>query len=208
MHNGVVSDFLAIRRELTSLIAYDAYCNIFGSTDSEHAAALYISYLTKGATKDAWEDEYSLHEMHDALIRTIVQIMELQHKILGHMARPNSLNFCVTDGRRMVATRFRNHNSQSPPSLYWSEFAGRTLNTKFEGHPDGPQKKNRQATFGPQTRIGAHAIIASEPTTFDEKEWHLINRNCALTVDEFGTELEVPITYDEKLNAKDPVKNT
>lgn len=207
MHNGVVSNFSDIRRKLSDLVAFDPYCNIYGSTDSEHAAALYITYLTRGSNKDAWEDEYTLSEMQDALIRTIVQIMKLQYEILGPLARPNSLNFCVTDGKKMVATRFRNHRSQQPPSLYWSEFAGRTLNTKFEGHPDGPQKTNRQASFGPETKFGRHTIISSEPTTFDENEWHLINKNCALTVDEFGTEIEVPIIYDEALNAKDPVKS-
>jgi glutamine amidotransferase len=135
----------------------------------------------------------------------------------------------------MTAIRFRNHKTQQPPSLYWSEFAGRTLNQKFEGmlsgptgisahsqshlkllkscepysdliagHPDGPNIVNREATFGPETRIGRHTIIASEPTTYDEKEWHLIGKNCTLTVDEFGTETEIPIDYDEALNATDP----
>jgi glutamine amidotransferase len=205
MHNGVVSDFHEIRRELTNLLAYDAYCNILGSTDSEHAAALYMTLLTRHGSKNCWEDDYSQEAMHQALVQTAVEIMKLQHQKLGHKARPNSLNFCVTDGTKMVAIRFRNHASQQPPSLYWSEFAGRTLNQKFEGHPDGPDIVNKMATFGPETKIGRHTIIASEPTTYDEREWHLIGKNCALNVDEFGTETEVPIVYDESLNAEDPV---
>jgi len=49
---------------------------------------------------------------------------------------------------------------------------------------------------------GKHTIVASEPTTYDEDEWHLIGRNSTLTVDEKGTETEEPIRYDEqKLNA-------
>lgn len=44
MHNGIISDFHGIRREMTTLLAYDAYCNILGSTDSEHAAALYVPF--------------------------------------------------------------------------------------------------------------------------------------------------------------------
>jgi glutamine amidotransferase len=46
--------------------------------------------------------------------------------------------------------------------------------------------------------------VASEPTTFDEKEWHLIGRNCALLVDEDGVEREVRVEYGEELNVKDP----
>ena len=46
--------------------------------------------------------------------------------------------------------------------------------------------------------------MASEPTTYDDSEWHLISRNCALIVDEDGVEKEVPLQYDGKLNAVDP----
>lgn len=204
MHNGAISSFLKIRRDMTDLLSYDAYCNVLGSTDSEHAAALYITNLTNHGSKDTWEKEYPISEMLSAMNKTIVQIMELQQKALGDKATPNSLNFCTTDGKKMVATRFRNHASEQPPSLYWSEFAGRTLNQKFPGHPDGANIPNEKATKPDDAKIGKHTIIASEPTTFDEAEWHLINPNCALTVDEHGTEKEVKLEYDPKMNAVDP----
>lgn len=204
MHNGAISSFTDIRRDLTDMFSYDAYCNVLGSTDSEHAAALYITNLTAGGTKETWEREYSISEMLSAMEKTVVQIMQLQQKHLGAKAAPNSLNFCTTDGKKMVAIRFRNHATQQPPSLYWSEFAGRTLNQKFPGHPDSAGKVNQQATKSDSDRVGKHTIIASEPTTYDDTEWHLITRNSALTVDEFGTEKEVPIKYDEKFNAIDP----
>lgn len=204
MHNGVVSNFTNIRRDMSHHFAYDAFSNVLGSTDSEHAAALYMTNLTKGGNKDAWEKQYSLKEMQDALVKTIVQILELQQK-LGDKNAPNSLNFCTTDGSRMVAVRFRNHATQQPPSLYWSEFAGRTLNQKFPGTPDAPQAVNEEASKESHERIGKHTIISSEPTTYDETEWNLINKNCLLTVDEFGIETEIPVEYDQKLNAKDPV---
>ena len=47
--------------------------------------------------------------------------------------------------------------------------------------------------------------MASEPTTYDEKQWHLIGKNHALLVDEEGGEREVRIVYDEELDAEDPV---
>ena len=204
MHNGVVSNFSDIRRDLTDHLSYDAYCNVLGSTDSEHAAALYITNLTGGKTKDTWEKEYPISDMLSAMTKTVIQILKLQQKHLGKKAAPNSLNFCTADGKKMIAIRFRNHATQQPPSLYWSEFAGRTLNQKFPGDPDKAEKVNEEATKSDGERIGKHTIIASEPTTYDESEWHLISRNSALTVDEFGTEKEVPIEYDQKLNAVDP----
>lgn len=189
---------------MTDLMSFDAYCNVFGSTDSEHAAALYMTNLTKGAGKESWDKTYPLKDMFEALRKTVIQILELQNGKLGAANTPNSLNFCTTDGTKLVAIRFRNHAMQQPPSLYWSEFAGRTLNTKYPGNPDSKELLNEEATLGEDERIGKHTIVASEPTTYDEGEWHLINKNCALLVDEEGTETEVAIEYDANLNAKDP----
>jgi glutamine amidotransferase len=206
MHNGVVSNFSSIRRELTSLLSFDAFCNVLGSTDSEHAAALYMTNLTNGSGKESWEKAYPLKKMLEAMQKTVVQILTLQKNLLGEANTPNSLNFCTTDGTKMLAIRFRNHASQQPPSLYWSEFAGRTLNTKYPGNPDSKDGGSADADteVGEAGTMGKHTIIASEPTTYDEKEWHLINRNCALMVDEDGIEREEEIQYDDGLNAKDP----
>ncbi|KAF1997769.1 N-terminal nucleophile aminohydrolase [Amniculicola lignicola CBS 123094] len=204
MHNGVVSSFQSIRRELTDRLSFDSYCNILGSTDSEHAAALYMTNLTNNGDKFTWEKTYPLDEMLSAMVKTVIQIMELQKTTMGNNRTPNSLNFCTTDGHQLVSIRFRNHATQQPPSLYWSEFAGRTLNGKYPGHPDGEDIVNEQSIFGVEDKIGKHTIVASEPTTYDKKEWHLITKNCALTVDKKGVEREVKIEYDESLNAKDP----
>ncbi|PVH91851.1 N-terminal nucleophile aminohydrolase [Periconia macrospinosa] len=204
MHNGAISGFERVRRDMTDLLAFDAYCNVFGATDSEHAAALYMTNLTQHGGKETWQRTFPLEEMLAAMRKTVVQIMTLQKVRMGEEERtPNSLNFCVTDGEKMVAIRFRNHETQQPPSLYWSESAGRTLNGKFPGSPDGEDGVNEEAVMGEEDGIGKHTIIASEPTTYDEKEWHLIGKNCALTVDENGVETEVEITYDPRLNAKD-----
>ncbi|KAH7385436.1 nucleophile aminohydrolase [Phaeosphaeria sp. MPI-PUGE-AT-0046c] len=204
MHNGVISNFSAIRRDLTALLSFDTYCNIFGSTDSEHAAALYMTNLTHHGDKTTWNRPYPLKEMFAALRKTVIQILSLQHDKLGAANTPNSLNFCTTDGTKLLAIRFRNHATQQPPSLYWSKFAGRSLNTKYPGHPDSKDIVNEESTLGEEARIGKHMIVASEPTTFDEKEWHLIGRNCALLVDSDGVERTLEVDYDKGLDARDP----
>jgi glutamine amidotransferase len=204
MHNGVISNFPAIRRDMTDLMSFDAYCNILGATDSEHAAALYLTNLTNHGGKESWQKTCPLPDMLKAMNKTVVQIMQLQKDKQGVDRAPNSLNFCTTDGHQLLAIRFRNHATQQPPSLYWSEFAGRTLNGKFPGHPDGKELVNEQAVLGEDEKIGKHTIVASEPTTYDEDEWHLIGKNCALLVDAQGVETEVPLEYDGGLNAEDP----
>lgn len=203
MHNGVVSDFIEIRRAMLEHMSYDAYANVIGSTDSEHAAALYITHLTKSGPRKSWENKYTLDAMRDAMVATAIQIMQLQHAVLKSRASPNSLNFCATDGQRMVAIRFRNHDSEQPPSLYWSEFAGRTLSSKYPSHPDPLLNVHEPAVLENTERIGKHTIISSEPTTYDESEWRLIGKNHALTVDEHGIETEILIEYDTTLNATD-----
>lgn len=131
MHNGVIADFLAISRELVNLLDEDAYANISGSTDSEHFAALYMTYLTNGKGRAAWEEVHPVKQMRDAMRKAIGTVVKLQHERLGDKAQPNSLNVAATDGKQLVAFRCRNHATEQPPSLYWSTSAGVTLNRKF-----------------------------------------------------------------------------
>lgn len=201
MHNGVITDFTRIRRDMSDLMAYDAFENVRGSTDSEHAAGVYMTNLCgPNSSASSWEATYSLDDMKGALTATVRNILELQDRSMGERKTANSLNFCVTDGVSLVACRFRNHTTQQPPSLYWSEFAGRTLNRKYPGDPDG-LRENIDHGVGDDDRIGKHTIISSEPTTYDESEWHLIGKNCLLLVDEKGIESEEYLEYDSKMNA-------
>ena len=131
MHNGGVSDFVTISRDMVDLMDSDAYANMAGSTDSEHLAALYITYLTDGKGKASWEKQYTIHQMRDAMRKAIGTVHQLQRKHLGDKAEPNSLNLATTDGSQLVAFRFRNHATEQPPSLYWSTSAGVTLNRKY-----------------------------------------------------------------------------
>lgn len=133
-----------------------------------------MTNLTNGGTKDAWEKSYTIDEMKNAMAKTVTQILELQHNKLGSKAAPNSLNFCTTDGSKLLAIRFRNHESQQPPSLYWSEFAGRTLNTKYPGNPDANVANDEAQKSGEE--MGRHTIISSEPTTYDESQWYESSR--------------------------------
>ena len=63
--------------------------------------------------------------------KTIGTVVQLQRQRLGDKAEPNSLNLATTDGSQLVAFRFRNHAVEQPPSLYWSNKAGVTLNRKY-----------------------------------------------------------------------------
>jgi len=206
MHNGGVTDFTAIRRAICDELNLDAYGNIFGSTDSEHIAALYIHYLTSGKGPDSWQQEYSVREMAKALHKAVAFVIKAQIQILGDKRRPNSLNLAATDGRRLLTYRFRNHKVEQPPSLYYSTTAGVTLNRKFEGHPDA----DIGGTFGiaeeqvkKAEEHGKHVIVASEPTTYKEEEWELLPKNSCLMVETDGKVVVEDVEYEESWDAED-----
>lgn len=202
MHNGSVSNFTSIRRALCELLDADTYANVLGSTDSEHVAALYITYLTQGRGKASWEEEYTTDAMADALYRAIGTIISLQNKILGSGARPNSLNLATTDGRRLVSVRFRNSKVENPPSLYYSTSAGITLNRRYPGHPNEGVVNTTAVKTAEEH--GTHVIVASEPSTYQEDQWELIGKNQCLLVERNGDVKVEDIPYDKNWDAEDP----
>ena len=200
MHNGVVSNFVQIQRQLSQLIDDDAFENIHGSTDSEHLAALYVSYLTAGKGKAAWEHRYEIKDMLGTLQKVIGTVIKLQNDTSGPKKRPNSLNLAATDGTKLVTCRFRNHKTEEPPSLYYSTNAGVTLNRKYPERSDGSENP---AAVKAKEEHGGHVIVASEPSTYKESDWKLIKRNHFLTYE--GTDVKLtPVAYQDWWDAEDP----
>jgi len=200
MHNGFISDFLSIRRQMCELLDQDAYGNVLGSTDSEHLAALYITYLTSGRGRAAWEEQYSTSEMADALHRAVSTVISLQQQVLGvESAQPNCLNLAATDGSQLIAYRFRNHAVEQPPSLYYSTTAGVTLNSKYPDRADGGSNPGASKEA---KEHGSHVIVASEPSTYKEEDWELIRKNCCLTVESDGSVNVFKVPYEESWNAR------
>ena len=86
---------------------------------------------------------------------------------------------------------------------YYSTNAGTTLNRKYPDNPDGTHSTTRFSGKAVEDH-GKHIIIASEPSTYKEDDWHLIPRNSLVTAsEEHGVEIQ-PIAYDSKWNAEDP----
>lgn len=219
MHNGYISSFALVKRSICAAMSQEAYAHIQGGTDTEHFAALFMTNLcpsssnphtlnpysgeeSEAAFPAEWEQYHSAQEMQSALQKTITQIIDIQKSELGSETEPNDLNICITDGRSLVACRFRNHATEQPPSLYWSDRAGVTLNRQFPDHPDGSNgphgsghgksANGKSAAEGAEghnphakrdaEEHGKHAIIASEPTTYKQREWALIEKNHTISV--------------------------
>lgn len=189
MHNGYISNFEKIKLQMCNEMSEEAYTNIHGGTDTEHLAALFMTYLCPSAKE--WDTYHSVSEIRTALQKTIDTIISIQAATSSiKIYEPNDLNVAITDGQSLVASRFRDHATEQPPSLYYSTSAGVTLNRQFPDHPDGAdgpngasntdakdgeQGKNPHAVKG-RMEHGRHVIVASEPTTY-KGEWELIKKN-------------------------------
>ncbi|KAH8077267.1 N-terminal nucleophile aminohydrolase [Cristinia sonorae] len=184
MHNGVVAHFNLIKRQVCAEISHEAFQLIRGTTDSEHLAALTFSYLEAAKGPLAWDVTHPLEDVKAALEKAISKIIELQKQVvppLGIALEASSLNVAITDGTQLLAIRFRNHPTEHPPSLYFSTKAGIKLNRKFPGHPDREGDNGSQNLKGSHEH-GNHIIICSEPTTYKDSDWELVEKNECITV--------------------------
>ncbi|KAJ7650815.1 N-terminal nucleophile aminohydrolase [Roridomyces roridus] len=194
MHNGMVGGFPLIRRGMVDAMSVEAAGHVAGTTDSEHLAMLFFTYLARiGGIygSQVLEVQHSLGNVKSALEVAITTIIRLQHEALAEAGagapafEPSSLNIAITDGARLLAIRFRNHATEHPPSLYFSTKAGPTLNRKYPGHPDKDHPRNLVALDESAAAAhGDHLIVASEPTTFKEEEWELVLKNECIMVAE------------------------
>lgn len=147
MHNGIIGNFRSIKRTLRKDLKDEYYHAVHGTTDSEHAFALFLNLLPD--TRKQMSGEV----LADTLAKTVSHISTLCQKSAA-TAR-SVLNFAVTDGRSVVATRYSTNDE--PTSLY-------LCSEEAFGCSDGVC----QIVSGKKKKF---AIIASEPITNLRKQW-------------------------------------
>lgn len=161
-HNGDVGAFRRVRRRLLEGLSDEAYNLIHGSTDSEHAFALFVDHLQKTEEPDYKE------RMARALRNTIGDLVRLSRE-----ADPEAhsyMNFVVTDGRRAVIS----HVSTNPAYI-----------DSLHLHAGG-----RYSHEGEKTRIlprhsgDTDAITVSSEVLNDAPGWHTLGVNRLLVIDE------------------------
>ena len=161
MHNGTIEGFWKIKRRLRASLPDQLYNAIEGTTDSEHAFAVFLQLL--GDTERAC----SANEMGQALVHTIAQLERWTAE--GGLSAPSYYNFAVTDGQSVAAVRYVSDPTKEPASLYYS--AG----GKY------------QCTEGTCQFIECHGsertvIIASERLNENPTDWIRVAPNHVLTV--------------------------
>ncbi|KAA0152980.1 hypothetical protein FNF29_03503 [Cafeteria roenbergensis] len=155
MHNGGVGSWGgAVRRRVVARLSDEALDGVRGSSDSEFCFALFLTELAKvqplaaPATADV---------VQGCLLRTVFALeAELAAAGVDPEASPSLLNFAVTDGRTVSATR---HVLGSAPaaSLYLA------TGSRWAPLEGGPPGAFRMETADRRRQC---AVIASERLTF------------------------------------------
>ncbi|MGC1183356.1 class II glutamine amidotransferase [Legionella sp.] len=171
MQNGQIQNFLAIKRPLRRLLDDDIYHWIRGQTDSEHFFALFLQ-LAKG------HDLNQLAVVAEVLLTTFNTIQQL----LNQFGTPGAsyYNVCLSDGKRIVASRYCTDINKQPESLHY--FEGSYFWSKQDCFEEGNLTPRRCV------------LIASEKLTDFNKQWKPVPANHLILVDADYSVTIQPIT--------------
>ncbi len=111
MHNGGINDFMQIKRHIRHLLDDDIYNWIQGDTDSEHIFALFLQ-MSKGRDLVAF----------DAVAQLTHDVFAKLHQVMAEFGTLGNsyLNICITDGTRILATRYCSDKRFRPESMHYA----------------------------------------------------------------------------------------
>ena len=156
VHNGVVGDFRALRRDLMLLVDPELFPDIQGSTDSEVVFHLALTYGLE-------DDPVAALERTIGTIEAVARNHGLEPAIQASIG--------VSDGASVWAVRYA--SADKPRSLFVSADAATV-------------KAMRPADERIQRMRAEDRLIVSEPTNDLPGDWHEIEPSSALTVSPGG----------------------
>jgi predicted glutamine amidotransferase len=126
-HNGRIGKFAHVRRKLLMELSDEAFDTVRGTTDSEAIFALLLTYLgndghpsSSSSSSPMLQTEPFGHKRLVAAMKRVLRSIErLQEE--ASTTDYSTLNFSLTDGETLVATRFCDQSPDiPPPSLYFA----------------------------------------------------------------------------------------
>ncbi|KAL7423913.1 glutamine amidotransferase subunit [Cryptotrichosporon argae] len=190
MHNGEVSQFAKIKRALQAALPDDLFLYPSGYTDSEWAFMLFLSKL-----RDPHARSFTHVELRDAMLQTIQHINALC-KDAG-VTSPSLLNFVVSDGATVIATRYISSRTSEASSLFFSS------GTSFDEYQDGGLYRMTKADK--RERL---ILVASEPLTFEPRDWIEVRTNTMVVITPKMNILQVPIIDEFWVPPQDPASHS
>ena len=159
MHNGTIQGFWSIRRRLRESLPDQLYNSIQGTTDSEHAFAVFLSLIRNG--------EPSARELGEVLAATVLRLEQWTAETKTEL--PSYYNFAVTDGKSLAAIRYISDPTLEPASLYYSATG------KY-------QCINGECRFVDCHSLDRSIVVSSERLNDNNSDWERVAPNHVLTV--------------------------
>jgi len=186
MHNGGIEQFPKIKRRLQQELPDEIFNVVNGNTDSEWAFALFLSKLRHPNAQS-----FTHVELQNAMLETIAAINQFSEE--AGVNEPSLMNFCVTDGVSVVATRYVSSRNDAAASLWFS--SGTTFSEYAEGGHYKMSKADKRENI---------ILIASEPLTFEKADWMEIKTNYMIVVTAKMNVLLIPIIDKFYVPPSDP----
>jgi len=175
MHNGGIAEFAKIKRKLQSSLSDELFNFVSGNTDSQWAFALFLSKLP-----DPKAQSFKPEVMRRAMTETIAHINSLTEE--AGATEPSLMNFCVTDGETVIATRYISSRHEEAASLWFS--SGTAFSEYAEGGHYKMSKTDKRENI---------IMVASEPLTFEKADWMEIRTNHMVVITPKMNLLQFPI---------------
>ncbi|CAL8463359.1 g2893 [Coccomyxa elongata] len=114
MHNGMVGGFMKIRRALLSVLSDAAYDTVQSfHSDSAVCFSVFLHHLPDLTS------QHPPHVLLRAIEATFASITAAQEE--AGITEVSLLNFAMSDGSTLIATRYVSHEDEEPASLYYAE---------------------------------------------------------------------------------------
>ncbi|KAJ7169837.1 N-terminal nucleophile aminohydrolase [Mycena filopes] len=175
MHNGGIAQWEVIKRKLQKDLPDVAFNMVQGNTDSEWAFALFLSKLPDPNAKTFTPDI-----LRRAMLDTIAALNGFADD--AGVTEPSLMNFCLTDGDTVIATRYISSEKDEAASLWFS--SGTTFSEDGEGGHYKMSKADKRENI---------IMVASEPLTFERADWMEIKTNTLVVITPRFNLLQIPI---------------
>lgn len=163
MHNGNVGGFTKLKRHIRHKLSDDIYDWVKGQTDSEHIAALFLQNFYQD------KKHFLVTDIANTLVKTFKELLQIHDKYGSK--EPCYLNYVITDGRSLVATRYTTSYKKDASTLYYS-YGDHFTCEEGVGHI----VKSAGSTSA--------VLVASEKLDRHKSEWHEIPVNHMLLVND------------------------
>jgi len=153
-----------------------------GNTDSEWAFAVFLNELANLGCSPSQKKPggFGHAKLRTAMMNTISQINKWCEEV-GEQ-EPSLLNFAVTDGEAVVASRYVSSSTEEPASLFFryvppfggggGGLIGGSSGTSFHQYAPGHFRMERR------DKGQDIVLVASEPLTFERADWVTVPSNC------------------------------